>query len=430
MYELKLIGSALLRRRIVQCEIGVTEGRIAKIGRNIGEAERTFVFKREVILPGVIDIHAHFREPGATYKEDWESGSKAAAHGGVTLVFDMPNTMPPTTTLQRVEEKKKIADSKCVIDYRVCGGVRKGNIHELAGMAPAVGAFGEIFMCESFGELQISKAELFDAYREIAKTGRVAITHAEDADINEYFKERLRKRDDPAIHLEARPPLSETVAVATSLYLAKNAGVKLHLTHLSTKESLMLVRIMKRRMDVTCDVTPHHLFLTEENMKELGNFGKMNPPLRSREDQDALWKGIARGVVDIVASDHAPHTKEEKKKPYWEAPAGVPGIETMLPLMLTAVKRRWISLYKLTNVLCINPAKRMGLYPQKGVLAEGSDADMVVVDLNKKQEIRAKNLHSKCGWTPFEGFKTVGVSVMTISRGRIVYSKPLQSKIY
>jgi dihydroorotase len=430
MYELKLIGNALLSRRIVQCEIGISEGRLARIGRNIGEAERTFVFKKEVMLPGVIDIHAHFREPGATYKEDWESGSKAAAHGGVTLVFDMPNTMPPTTTLQRVEEKKKIADSKCVIDYRICGGVRKGNIHELAGMAPAVGAFGEIFMCESFGELQISKAELFDAYREIAKTGKVAITHAEDADINEYFKERLKKRGDPTIHLEARPPLSEAVAVATSLYLAKDAGVKLHLTHLSTKESLMLVRGMKRRMDVTCDVTPHHLFLTEENMKELGNFGKMNPPLRSREDQDALWKGIARGVVDIVASDHAPHTKEEKKKPYWEVPAGVPGIETMLPLMLTAVRRRWISLYQLTKVLCINPAKRMGLYPQKGVLAQGSDADLVVVDLNKKQEIRAKNLHSKCGWTPFEGFKTVGTPIMTISRGRIVYSKPMQSKIY
>jgi dihydroorotase len=156
----------------------------------------------------------------------------------------------------------------------------------------------------------------------------------------------------------------------------------------------------------------------------------MNPPLRSGEDQAALWKGINTGVVDIVASDHAPHTKEEKRKPYWEAPAGVPGIETMLPLMLTAVKRRWINLYKLTKLLSINPAKRMGLYPQKGVLSEGSDADIVVVDLNKKQEIRAKNLHSKCGWTPFEGFKTVGAPVMTVSRGRIVYSQPMQSKIY
>jgi len=430
MYELKLVGNALLSRRVVQCEIGVTGGRIAKIGRAIGEAEKTFVFKKELILPGVIDIHAHFREPGATYKEDWESGSKAAAHGGVTLVFDMPNTMPPTTTLQRVEEKRRLAESKSVIDYRICGGVRKGNIHELAGMAPAVSAFGEIFMCESFGELQISKAELLDAYKEIAKTGKVAITHAEDAEINEYFKEKFRKSNDPAIHGEVRPPLSENVAVATALQLAKATGVKLHLTHISTKESIQLIRIMKKKADVTCDVTPHHLFLTEENMKELGNFGKMNAPLRSKDDQDALWRGIKTGVVDIVASDHAPHTKEEKKKPYWDAPAGVPGIETMLPLMLTAVKRRWINLYKLVKLMCVNPAKRMGLYPQKGVLAEGSDADIVVVDLNKKWEIHGKDLHTKCRWTPFEGFQVAGMPVMTISKGRIVYSKPMQSKIY
>ena len=430
MYELKLVGNALLSRRVVQCEIGMGESRIAKIGRKIGEAERTFVFKKELILPGVIDIHAHFREPGATYKEDWESGSKAAAHGGVTLVFDMPNTLPPTTTLQRVEEKRELAESKSIIDYRICGGVRKGNIHELAGMAPAVSAFGEIFMCESFGELQISKAELLDAYKEIAKTGKVAITHAEDAEINEYFKERFRKRNDPAIHNEVRPPLSENVAVATALQLAKATGVKLHLTHISTKESIQLIRSMKKKADVTCDVTPHHLFLTEENMKELGNFGKMNAPLRSKEDQDALWRGIKTGVVGIVASDHAPHTKEEKKKPYWDAPAGVPGIETMLPLMLTAMKRRWINLYKLVKLLCVNPAKRMGLYPQKGVLAEGSDADIVVVNPNKKWEIHGKDLHTKCRWTPFEGFQVTGMPVMTVSKGRIVYSQPMQSKIY
>jgi len=430
MYELKLAGHALLNRRLVECEVGISGGKIAKIGRHLDEAERTFVFKKEVMLPGVIDIHAHFREPGMDYKEDWASGSRAAAHGGVTLVFEMPNTMPPTTTLQRIEEKSKLAESKCVIDYRVCGGVRKGNIHELAGMAHAVGAFGEIFMCESFGELQVTKNELLEAYEEIAKTGKVAITHAEDADINFYFKEKFKKRNDPAMHPEVRPPVSEAVAVATALQIGMAAGVKLHLTHLSTKESMLLVRSMKRRMDVTCDVTPHHLFLTKENMKELGNFGKMNPPLRSGEDQAALWNGINTGVVDIVASDHAPHMKEEKRKPYWEAPAGVPGIETMLPLMLTAVKRRWINLYKLTKLLSISPAKRMGLYPQKGVLAEGSDADIVVVDLNRKREIHAKDLYTKCKWTPFEGFQTVGVPVMTISRGKIVYSQPMQSKIY
>jgi dihydroorotase len=430
MYELKLVGNALLGKRLMECEVGVSGGRISKIGKEIGEAERTFVFKREVMLPGIIDMHAHFREPGATYKEDWESGSKAAAHGGVTLVFDMPNTMPPTTTLQRVEEKRKLADEKCIIDYRICGGVRKGNIHELAGMAGVVGAFGEIFMCESFGELQISKTELYEAYREIAKTGKVAITHAEDAEINMHFKEKFKKRNDPIIHSEVRPPLSEAVAVATALQLARDTGVKLHLTHLSTKESILLVRSVKRRMDVTCDVTPHHLFLTDESLKELGNFGKVNAPLRSKEDQDALWRGIETGVVDIVASDHAPHTKEEKKKPYWDAPAGVPGIETMLPLMLTAVKRKWISLYKLSRLLSVNPAKRLGLFPQKGMLSEGSDADIVVVDLNKKQEVRGKNLYTKCKWTPFEGFQTIGVPVMTVSRGRIVYSQPLQSKIY
>src|SRR5271157_83136 len=271
MYELKLAGRALLNRRLVECEVGISDGRIAKIGRQLEEAEKTFVFKKELMLPGVIDIHAHFREPGMEYKEDWASGSRAAAHGGVTTVFEMPNTMPPTTTMQRIEEKRKIANSKCVIDYRICGGVRKGNIHELAGMAPAVGAFGEIFMCESFGELQVSKNELFEAYEAITKIGKVAITHAEDADINAYFKDKLKKRNDPAMHPAVRPPLSESVAVATALQLGMAAGVKLHLTHLSTAESMRLVRGMKRRMDVTCDVTPHHLFLTEDNMKELGN---------------------------------------------------------------------------------------------------------------------------------------------------------------
>lgn len=429
MFELKLVGKTMLNR-LVDCEVGIEGGKIAKIGKGIGESEKTLIFKKEIIFPGVIDIHAHFREPGMEYKEGWVTGTRAAAHGGVTLAFDMPNTMPPTTTVDRVEEKKKLAESKSLIDFRVCAGVRKGNIHELYKMKDLVGAYGEIFMCESFGELEINKTQLLETYTEIAKTDKVAITHAEDPEINNFYKEKFKGKNNPDIHSEVRSPLSEIVAVSLALQLAKWTNVKLHLTHISTKEAMLLIRNAKRSVNVTCDVTPHHLFLTNDRLKEIGSFAKVNPPLRSEEDKAFLWRCVKTGVVDMIATDHAPHTKEEKKKNYWEAPSGVPGIETLLPLMLTAVKRKWISLYKLSRLLCVNPAKRFGLFPQKGVIAEGSDADITIIDLKKKQKLTGEKLYTKCKWTPFEGFETVGAPIMTISKGRIVYSQPVQSKIY
>lgn len=398
-----------LAGEVLEAELSITDGRISKIAKNI-RADDTLDARGLLILPGAIDVHVHFRDPGMTYKEDWYSGSCAAAAGGVTTVIDHPNTIPSTTTMKSFEVKLK-ASRKSIVDFGINAGVVKGAELEKLWRA-GVTAFGEIYMADSVGRLNIDDDILSTAFRTIAQLNAIACLHAEDERIIGARTEKLKDKIDPSAYSSSRPNESEDSAIARAVQFANVAGTKLHICHISTKEGL---RLLER--NVTCEVTPHHLFLSEKDWDKLGTFGKMNPPLRSGEDGRALWAALNR--IDMIASDHAPHTMGEKEQDIWSAPPGVPGVETSLPLMLSAVKKGRISLQRLIELMAANPARIFGLNG-KGDIRVGNDADLVFVDLNNMKPIKDRNLHSKAGWTSFEGMNAI-FPKMTMVRGEVVF---------
>lgn len=400
---------------IQPAEIAIDNGKIIKVGKIIGTQEVNLVIdaKNALILPGAIDIHVHFRDPGMTKKENWYTGSCAAAAGGVTTVIDHPNTIPPTIDPVSFKKKQKEA-KKSIIDYGINAGVTQNLNHLKSLWELGATAFGEIFMAESTGALNVNDRTLEEALGIIENLGAVACIHAEDEETRKSFVHHLKGASQPEYYSKSRPPLSEKIAVEKAIKMAGN--VKLHFCHISAGESLEIIKNEKAsNKNITCEVAPHHLFLSTKDYKRLGTLGKMNPPLRDYYSQQELWGGLNDGTVDIIASDHAPHLEPEKMTDIWSAPAGVPGVETMMPLMLLAVKRNLITLKRLLEVTCLNPAHLLGL--PKGVIAQGYDADLVIT--GDPQEIRREKMHSKAGWTPYDGMQGI-FPKMTLSRGEIV----------
>lgn len=402
---------------IQPAEIAVDNGKISKIGKIVGMKDFNMVIdaKGALILPGAIDVHVHFRDPGMTKKENWYTGSCAAAAGGVTAVFDHPNTIPPTTDPKSFKEKRKAA-KKSIIDYGINAGVTANlnNLKDLWELGAT--AFGEIFMAESTGSLNVNERTLKEALVIIDNLGAVACLHVEDEETRKKFAHLLKGNLAPESYSKSRPNLSEKIAVEKAIKLATGT-TNLHFCHISTLESLGIIRKAKiEHKNITCEVTPHHLLLSVRDYRRLGALGKMNPPLRNFPSQQSLWEGLNDGTIDIIASDHAPHLESEKMTDIWTAPAGVPGVETLMPLMLMAVKRNLITLKRLIETTSYNPARIFNI--KKGVLAPGYDADMVVI--GKSKEIRKENMHSKAGWTPFYGMKGI-FPKMTISRGEVVF---------
>jgi dihydroorotase len=400
---------------IQPADIAIDNGKITKVGKIIDTKDVDGVIntKNALVLPGAIDIHVHFRDPGMTKKEDWYTGSCAAAAGGVTTVIDHPNTIPPTIDPDSFKKKQKEA-KKSIIDY----GINAGVTHNLKQLEPlwelGATAFGEIFMAESAGALNVNEKTLEEALGIIESLGAVACIHAEDEETRKRFVHILKGASQPESHSKSRPPMSEKIAVEKAIKMAGNT--KLHLCHISAGESLETLKKGKNNnKNITCEVAPHHLFLSTKDYKRLGTLGKMNPPLRDYQSQQRLWEGLNDGTIDIIASDHAPHLEQEKMTDIWSAPAGVPGVETMMPLMLLAVKRNLITLKRLLEVSCGNPAQLFGL--PKGVIAQGYDADMVIT--GEPEEIRKEKMHSKAGWTPYNGMQGI-FPKMTLSRGEIV----------
>lgn len=400
---------------IQPAEIAIDNGKITKVGKIIDakDVDGMINAKYALVLPGAIDVHVHFRDPGMTKKEDWYTGSCAAAAGGVTTVIDHPNTIPPTIDPDSFKKKQKEA-KKSIIDYGINAGVTHNLKHLKSLWELGATAFGEIFMAESTGALNVNDRTLEEALGIIGTLGAVACIHAEDEETRKRFVHILKGASQPESHSKSRPPLSEKIAVEKAIKMAGNA--KIHLCHISADESLDIIRKAKAgNTNITCEAAPHHLFLSTKDYKRLGTLGKMNPPLRDYQSQQRLWEGLNDGTIDIIASDHAPHLEHEKMTDIWSAPAGVPGVETMMPLMLLAVKRNLITLKRLLEVTCVTPAKLMGL--PKGVIAKGYDADLVIT--GEPQEIRKEKMHSKAGWTPYSGMQGI-FPKMTISRGEIV----------
>ena len=362
-------------------------------------------------MPGAIDVHVHFRDPGPNYKEDWASGSASAAAGGVTTVIDQPNTVPRTMDARSFEEKLDIARHRSLVDYGLNGG--PGKIDELKRAGAS--AIGEIFSYEH------SDADLAAILSQAGEAGMLASLHAEDGIIIKEKTAELVGRHDPEVYSLARPARAEAAAIEKACAVSK----RLHICHLSSAQGLAAVEVARiAGHDITAEVAPHHLLLNDKDYRKQGSYLKMNPPLRGQADNDALWQALRSGSIDILASDHAPHLPEEKREDIWEAPPGVPGVETMLPLMLMAVKRNLLSLERLVDAISARPAKVFGL-AGKGGIERGRDADLVIIDSKAITKINADRLHSRAEWTPYQG-KEALFPRMTMVRGRVVYDGDFQ----
>jgi len=382
--------------------------------------------KGRLVLPGMIDMHVHFRDPGFTDREDFESGTRSAAAGGVTTVVDMPNTVPSVVSVEAIREKIGIADGKALVDFAFIGGAGGLDAKTLLAMA-GEGIVGyKTFMIARFKELAASDGQMLDNFKTIAGTELPCLIHAENEDIVARGMEKAKAlgRLDPIAHAEFRPAVAEDEAATRTLLLARESGVHLHICHMSSKGSVQALAWAKKNgQNATGETSANYLLLNAEIMKEIGPYAKIDPPLRGPEDQEALWMALNSGGIDAIASDHAPSPKEEKDKA-WEnifaAPSGGTGIQTQLHLMLDSVDKGKITLGRLIETYSANPARLMGLYPRKGVLVPGADADIIIVDLDAAFQIKGEDLYSKQKVTAFEGFKGKGMPVTTIVRGEII----------
>ncbi len=398
---LVLEGKAYLKTGLQNCAIGIEDGKIFSIKKTLRADDRRD-YNDMLLLPSGIDIHTHFRDPGLTYKEDFGSGSTAAACGGVTTAFDMPNTLPPTTTARRFAEKLKMAGKKSFIDFGLYGALSIAS--ETKNLAKIAHGF-KLYLAPTTGDLCVKTEDLDELLESVQSKGLPVIVHGEDS--NKFGEQ---KATDLVEYNKSRPILAET----SSVVLLKEKGKDYHMTHVTCTDMLGLTK----GAGITTDVTPHHLLL--DCTMNLKARGKVNPPLRPPAEREAMWKAFVEGRIEMVASDHAPHTFEEKELDFLNAPAGIPGVETMMPLLLRKVRSMDLPLERLINAICERPAELMRL--SKGRIEEGIDADIVVVDLREIKLVKGKKLHSKCEWTPFEGWEAVFPRAVYL-RGNLIVDK-------
>lgn len=396
-----------------QRDIGIRNGRIAAIG-SLGQASAGEVIDCTGlhILPGVVDSQVHFREPGLEHKEDLETGSRAAVLGGVTAVFEMPNTKPLTTTVETLEDKIRRGRHRMHCDFAFWVGGTRDNAKDVAELERLPGAAGiKVFMGSSTGDLLV---EDDDGVRSILKnTRRRAAFHSED-EFRLKQREGFRVQGDPSSHPVWRDEIAALQCTERLVRIAHETGARIHVLHISTAEEIDFLQAHK---DVaTCEATPHHLTLSADEYKTLGNLIQMNPPVRDKRHRDGIWKGIDQGIVDVLGSDHAPHTLEEKQKPYPASPSGMTGVQTLVPIMLDHVNAGKLSLERFVDLSSHGPNRIFGM-SRKGRIAVGYDADLTIVDMKRRETITHEQAGSKAGWTPYHGKTVTGWPVGTIVRG-------------
>ncbi|MBI3545439.1 MAG: dihydroorotase [Gammaproteobacteria bacterium] len=379
-------------------------------------ADETIDAAGMLLLPGVIDPQVHFREPGKEYKEDLGSVSRAAVKGGVTSFLEMPNTDPSTTTQAALDDKLKRAAEKSVANYGFFIGATPHNLDDLLNTHPVCGI--KIFMGASTGSLLVDKAE--DLERIFSRGDRLIAVHAEDEARIRARREQFKNRKDPAVHSEIRDNRTALLATELALSLSKKYRRRLHILHLSTHEEVELLRRDKPAW-VTAEVIPNHLLLNVNDYAQLGTLVQMNPPIRQPQDNAALWAGLHDGVIDFIATDHAPHTLEEKRQAYPASPAGMPGVETSLPLMLTEMKAGRCTLAEIQKWMCYGPALAYGIR-NKGKILEGWDADFTIVDIENTKPVRNEEMFTKVRWSPFQERCLSGWPIFTVVGGQIAFS--------
>lgn len=401
-------------------DIGVRDGKIQALGDLVGStAEEELDCRGLHVLPGVIDTQVHFREPGLTHKEDIGHGSLAAVMGGVTTFFEMPNTDPPTLTPELLADKVEIARRSSFANFAFFVGASPSNVDELAGLEQLPGTPGiKIFAGSSTGSLLIEDEAML---RRVLQNGvQPCPIHSED-------EPRLRERkallgDSPHVreHCVVRDAEAARLCTERVLRLSRETGRPVHVLHISTREELPMLWEAKRNgVPATCEVTPQHMTFSAEDYETLGTKVQMNPPIRAKEHREAIWKALDDGLFDVFGSDHAPHTLEEKAQPYPKSPSGMPGVQTMLPLLLDFVSQGRISLETVVRMSSERPAELYGIR-DRGTLVVGGWADLAVVDLSASFVVEKAWLKSKCGWSPFEGRTLRGKPVHTLVNGKIV----------
>jgi dihydroorotase len=417
-FDLLIKGGTLVNHDgIGKADIGVREGKIAAIGTLASQIAGEVIDVTGLhVLPGVIDSQVHFREPGAEHKETLRDGSRSAVMGGVTAVFEMPNTNPLTTSAEALADKVARGRNGMFCDFAFYVGATRENVDELAGLERLEGSAGiKVFMGSSTGNLLVDDEEGLSQV--IAAITRRAAFHSED-EARLIARQGIRREGDPASHTEWRDPQAALMSTQLLVRLAREHGKRVHVLHISTGEEMEFLAAHKDVASV--EATPQHLTLTvPEAYEALGTKAQMNPPLRDAAHQERLWRGLNQGVVDVLGSDHAPHTLEEKAESYPASPSGMPGVQTLVPIMLTHVNAGRLSLERFVDLTSHGPQRIFGI-ACKGRIAAGYDADFTIVDLAAKRTIEDDWIASKCGWTPFAGKTVTGWPKGTMIRGRRV----------
>jgi len=403
-------------------DIAVIAGKISKTGGldPSDTAAEIYDASGKHVLPGIIDAHVHFRDPGLTEKEDFETGSIAAAMGGITLAADMPNVIPVTSTVERFIEKARIAKEKSCIDFALFALLNNDNTSDMAGLKDE-GALGfKVFFGSSTGDIAApSLSVLAKQIDESASLNMRIGFHAESNDVNANFTSIARKESETpdGFWLDyARPVISEIQAMSAILSYSQFSGAKIHLHHITSQDGASLcAEARESGIDLSTETCPHYLIFNCEDYTH-----KVYPPIRDESHRDGLWEAIKEGVIDMIASDHAPHLESEKSVTTWDTPAGLSGVETSVPIMLNQVNRGKITLNEYVRLASEMPAKIWGIYPRKGNLFPGADADFTIVDMCKRKVIRACELRSKNKTSPYDGMEVQGIPAATIVRGAFI----------
>ena len=418
--------------------VAVRDGRIVAIDRDdaLPQARETFDAAGLHVLPGVIDTHVHLRDPGVLEREDWLTGTRAAAAGGLTTILEMPIANPPVNAAAILRERATVVGPRSLVDFALYAGASHDNLEEIAAMAEAGAIAFKTFRtdpvpgraAEFVGISCPDAGQMLEVMGRTARTGLLHVVHAEDQQILNVTISHARAtgRRDGRAHALSRPPVAETCSVSQCIALAAATGARLQIAHVSAPEAAQLVGAAKERgLPVTAETCPHYLMLTEDTLETWGPYAKCNPPLRPREMQDRLWEAVAKGYIDVIGTDHSPFLVSEKGPvdgDIWDAPPGIPGLEEFLPLMLTATRQGRLALPALVRLVCENPARLFGLWPRKGGLSVGADGDLTVVDLAAEYIHDHTRLYTKARDSAlcYDGLRMRGRPVLTVVRGQIV----------
>ena len=408
-------GSCFIDDNLKQQDIGIENSKIVKIGKLKEDAIETYDAKNLLVLPGCIDTQTHFREPGSTDTEDLHSGSRAAIVGGITAVFEMPNTNPPTSNKKEFQRKLDLAKNRMYCNYAFYFGATADNADDLADLKNLEGCCGiKLFAGSSTGNLLVAKET--DIEKVFKNSSKVVAVHSEDEEILNINKKLIKNGD---VHSH---PIWRSVECAMSstrriVRIAEKYNKKAHVLHITTKEEIDF--LSQHKGNITFEITPQHLTIyAPDCYNKLGTYAQMNPPIRDKSHYDRLWYAVKNNLNDTIGSDHAPHLKINKDKKYPNSPSGMPGVQTLMPVMLNHINDGKLSLNQLIKLVCENPVKIFGIQ-NKGFIKEGYDADFTIVDMNKKIIIKNENIESKCRWSPFNEVEFKGTPVATIIAGKI-----------